>query len=149
MSMLPLANAGGHPRVPHLLGEELDVGVAGPERPAERRERLEARAPRIGDPQVTELAGRRALGVLGRPLGIRQRAPRSLKERATGVGEPHLAGRSGEEIDPEVAFELSDRGAERRLGHVHPLRGAAEVQLLRHGDEVAQVAQLDHLQAGA
>jgi hypothetical protein len=30
------------------------------------------------------------------------------------------------------------------LRHVHPLGGAAEVQLLRHGDEVAQVPQLDH-----
>ena len=93
---------------------------------------------------MPELAGRRALGVLGRPFGIRQRPARSGEERAPGVGELHLAGRADEEIDPEVAFELSDRGAERRLGHVHPLRGAAEVQLLRHGDEVAQVAQLDH-----
>ena len=116
-----------------------------PERPAERRERLEAGAPRIRDPQMPELAGRRALGVLGRSLGIRQRPPRSLEERASGVGEPHLAGRADEEIDPEVALELPDRGAEGRLRHVHPLRGAAEVQLLRHGDEVAQVAQLDHV----
>ena len=110
-----------HPRVPHLLRQELDVRVAGPEGPAERRQRLEARAPRIRDPQPPELASRGALGVLGRPFGIRQRPPRSVEERASGVGEPHLAGRADEEIDPEVALELSDRGAERRLGHVHPL----------------------------
>jgi hypothetical protein len=93
---------------------------------------------------MSKLAGGRALGVLGRALGICESPPRSLKESATGIGEPHFPGRSDEEIDPEVAFELPDCGAQGRLRHVHPLRGAAEVQLLRHGDEVAQVAQLDH-----
>jgi hypothetical protein len=94
---------------------------------------------------MSELAGRRASGVLGRSLGIRQGPPRPLKERASGVGKPHLAGRSDEELDSEVAFELSDRGAERGLRHVQSLRGPAEVQLLGHGDEVAQVAQLNHV----
>ena len=55
---------------------------------------------------MSELAGRRALGVLGRALGIGQRPPRALQERASGVGELHLAGGADEEIDPEVAFEL-------------------------------------------
>ena len=105
---------------------------------SQRRERLEAGAPRIGDAQPSELAGGRALGVLGRAFGICERPPRSLKESATGVGEPHLPSRSDEEIDPEVALELSDRGAQGWLRHVHPLSGAAEVQLLRHGDEVAR-----------
>ena len=68
-----------HPRVPHLLGQELDVRMTGPEGPAERRERLEAGAPRIRDPQAAELAGPRALGVLGRPIGIRQRPPRAVR----------------------------------------------------------------------
>ena len=93
---------------------------------------------------MPELAGRRALGVLGRSFGIRQRPPRPLEERTSRVCELHLAGRADEQGHPEVAFELPDCGAERRLRHVHPIRGAAEVQLLRHGDEVAQVAQLDH-----
>jgi hypothetical protein len=60
---------------------------------------------------VADLAGGGALGLLGRPIGIRQRAPRSLEERVTGVGEPHLAGRANEEIDPEIALELPDGGA--------------------------------------
>ena len=133
-----------HPGVPHLLPQELDVRVTCPERPAERRERLEAHAPRVGDPQPPEVAGGGALCVLGRPLSICERAPRAVQERASGVGESHLAGRADEEVYLEVAFELSDRGAERRLGHVHPARCAAEVQLLRNGDEVPQVPQLDH-----
>jgi hypothetical protein len=113
--------------------------MACPESPAEGRERLEAGAPRIGDPKLPELSARGSLGVLGRPLCIGQRPSRSSQEGAPGVGEPHLAGRAGEQVCPEVALELSDRGAERRLGHVQPLRGAAEVELFRHGDEVAQV----------
>ena len=60
------------------------------------------------------------------------------------LGELHLAGRAGEELDPQITLELSNRRAERGLRHVHPFRGAAEIQLLRHGDEVPQVAQLDH-----
>ena len=89
-----------HPRIPHLLRQELDVRVAGPERPAERRQRLEAGAPRVGDPQPPERAGRRAFGVLGRPLGVRQSTARSRKERASGVGEPHLAGRPWKSSTP-------------------------------------------------
>jgi hypothetical protein len=134
-----------HPPVPHLLGQELDVRVTATERPAERRQRLEAGAPRVGDAQPPQRAGRRALGVLGRPVGVRDRPSRAREERASGVGEADLPGRALEELDAEVAFELPDRGAEGRLGHVQALRGAAEVQLLRYGDEVAQMAQLDHL----
>jgi hypothetical protein len=61
------------------------------------------------------------LGVLGGPIGIRQRPPRSLEERVAGVGEPDLARRADEELDPEIALELPDRGAERRLRHVQAL----------------------------
>jgi hypothetical protein len=126
------------------LSQQLDVWMTCPERPAERWQRLEARAPRIGHPQPPELAGLRPFGVLRRPIGLRQRPPRSVEERASGVRELHLAGGADEEGDSEIALELSNRGAERRLGHVQPLRGAAEIELLGHGGEVAQVAQLDH-----
>ena len=134
----------GHAGVPQLLSQELDVGVSRPEGSAERGKRLEAGAPGERDPQVPELAGRGALGVLGGAFGVRQRPARAFQERASGVGELDLAGGPEEQVDSEVPFELPDRRAERRLGHVHAPRRAAEVQLLRHRDEVAQVAELDH-----
>ena len=33
---------------------------------------------------------------------------------------------------------------ERRLGHVEPRRGAAEMQFLGHGDEAAELAEIEH-----
>ena len=41
----------------------------------------------------------------------------------------------------ELVFEHSQLAAERRLGDVQAGRGAAEMQLLGHGDEVAEMAQ--------
>jgi hypothetical protein len=45
---------------------------------------------------------------------------------------------------PQFALELADGGAERRWSHVQPLRRSPEVELLGYGDEVAQMAMLDH-----
>ena len=45
--------------------------------------------------------------------------------------------------DPQLPLESRDRRAERLLGDVQPLRGTREVELLRDGDEVPQVPQLD------
>ena len=67
---------------------------------------------------MAELARCGALGVLGRPFGFREGPPGAREECASGFGELHLAGRSSEQIDPDFALELSDRGAERRLGDV-------------------------------
>ena len=45
----------------------------------------------------------------------------------------------------EDLFELADLLREWRLGEMQTERGAAEVQLLGDGDEVAQVAEFDFL----
>ena len=74
-------------------------GWPAPEGPTERGERLEAGAPRIGEPQHPELAGR-PLAWRPRPRVRHPPASAALPRSATGVGEPHLAGRS-DEIDPE------------------------------------------------
>jgi hypothetical protein len=42
--------------------------------------------------------------------------------------------------EPELVLERPDLLAERRLRDVQPLRGAAEVKLLRDGHEVAKLA---------
>jgi hypothetical protein len=98
----------------HLFGQQLDVRVTVPERPPERRQRLEARTPVVADVNAAEFAGGGALG--GASSSVR-RAPLS---------------------------SAANRHAERGLGHVQALGGAAEVQLLRHRDEIPQMAQLRH-----
>ncbi len=56
----------------------------------------------------------------------------------------HAALRALEQLGPQLALQPLDGQAQRWLRHVQPLRGAAEVQLLGHGNELAQRAQLDH-----
>jgi len=48
-----------------------------------------------------------------------------------------------EELDPEFALELPDLLAERRLRDLEALGGAAEMELLRDGDEVAQPPEVE------
>jgi hypothetical protein len=58
--------------------------------------------------------------------------------------DSRLAGGARLPLGPGFLLELADRDTQRRLGHVQPFRGAAEVQLLGDGDEVAEVAKLGH-----
>jgi hypothetical protein len=50
---------------------------------------------------------------------------------------------SPEERDAEVCFEGLDRAAERGLGKQQFLSGAAKVQVVRDGEEVAELAQVE------
>jgi hypothetical protein len=99
---------GQHLRVPHLLREQLDVGVTGPERPAERREGLVARAPAERQPQLADVPCSRTLGGHDGPVGLGERPPGPVEERATGLGERDLASAALEELCPELSLELAD-----------------------------------------
>jgi putative GTP pyrophosphokinase len=47
------------------------------------------------------------------------------------------------QLDTQRALQLADLPRQRRLRDVQALGGATETQLLRHGDEVAQLPQVD------
>ncbi|GAA3778497.1 hypothetical protein GCM10022206_16830 [Streptomyces chiangmaiensis] len=49
------------------------------------------------------------------------------------------------QVHAELGLELADLLGQRRLGHVQPLRGAAEVTLLGDSDEVPEVPEI-HMQ---
>jgi hypothetical protein len=119
--------------------------VAGAERLPDLREGLEALAPAEAHAQPSELAGRGAPCVRFGAHELGQRPARAVEERLTGVREPDLPSRARQQIRSELLLQLADRDAERRLRHVQALGGAAEVELLRDRDEIAQVAKLDHL----
>lgn len=57
------------------------------------------------------------------------------------LGKLHAALVAREEFDSESFFELPYLPTERRLRDVQALRGLAEVQVLRHGNEIAYVTQ--------
>jgi hypothetical protein len=52
-------------------------------------------------------------------------------------------GRAAQQLTAHELLERPDLAADCRLGDVQTLGGAAEVELLRDGDERAQMAQLD------
>ena len=67
---------------------------------------------------------------------------RALEQRLAGGRELDAARGPVEERLPELGLEAADLLRERRLRDVQALGGAAEVPLLGHGDEVAQVPEL-------
>ncbi len=71
---------------------------------------------------------------LGEPAGDED-VPGRLHERTTALRQPHAAGVAFEEFGAEFLLESADRAAERRLGHVQPLRRPTEMQFLRHRQE--------------
>src|SRR5690606_27195369 len=64
-----------------------------------------------------------------------------LEKQPAGVGQRHVPVAALEQAHPEFLFQGLDLLAQRRLGNAQHLSGAAEMQLLGDGDEIAQVAQ--------
>src|SRR5262245_5384023 len=129
---------------PQLFAQQLDAGALLLEGLPERRQRPEACAPVVADAQRAELAACRSSGCVDCGVRLRDRTPRTSKERAAGFGQPDLARAAHEEIRADLLLEPTNRGAERRLRHVETARGTAEVQLLGDRDEVAEMAELGH-----
>ena len=106
-----------------------------------RHERQQRRAGEA-HPQRPRLALVDALGVVGGPIEVGEDRPRVAQERVAGRSRLHAPARAREELHPELVLQQPDLVAQRRLRHVQPLRGPAEVQLLGDGDEVAELAEL-------
>jgi len=93
-----------------------------------------------GDGAV-DLTGHRPGGLaaelefLEHPVGVRQQG-------RAGRGEGDATGAAVEQRDAQVAFELADRLAQRRLGKVQAGGGPAEVQLLGDRDERLELPDL-------
>jgi putative intracellular protease/amidase len=115
-----------------------------PESLAQGGERLEAGAPAERRPQLTELAGTRPLRGRDGTVGLRERSSSAVQEPPPRLGEPDLPTAANEQVGAELPLELSDRDAQRRLGHVKAGGRTGEVELLGDNDEVAQVTELEH-----
>src|SRR5206468_6262076 len=73
-----------------------------------------------------------------------QDARRVDQEGLAGRRQAHVAAVALQEFGADVVLQQPDLAAERRLGHVQAFGGAAEVQLLSHRDEAAELADLKH-----
>jgi predicted ester cyclase len=120
----------------HVRGVVLDDGQ-------DRGERLEAGRRGVAESYRSGDARPGEAGALGRTLERGERRRRLLEERATRGGELDVAAGADEQIGAERALELVDLVAQRRLGDVEARGGAAEVELLRNGQEVAEQARLE------
>ena len=70
--------------------------------------------------------------------------PRARSSSASPASvELDLVGGAPEQLDADELLERADLPAQRRLRQVQLLGGAPEVELLGHGDERAQVPELD------
>ena len=77
-----------------------------------------------------------------RALGRSQRPPCLGQERAARGCQLDVTAVAPEQLDPELALEPAHLLGERRLRHLQPHGGTAEVQLLGHRHERAQMSQL-------
>ena len=75
-------------------------------------------------------------------FGLVEQAAGFVEQHATGLGELDAALGADQERRADLALEGADLHAERRLRDVEPPRGAAEMQLLGDGHEVAKAAQV-------
>ena len=90
------------------------------------------------DDDRAEVAFGDPLDGLGGALGELKDASCVGEEGDPGGGERDRPRGAVDELYAELAFELLDLPAQRRLGHMEPLGRAAEVQFFGDGDEAGQ-----------
>jgi hypothetical protein len=84
--------------------------------------------------------GRDSASQAGGVIDLGEDRPCALEVGAAGRGEVDTPGGAMKQVHAELGLELADLLGQRRLGHVQPLRGAAEVTLLGDSDEVPEVS---------
>ena len=110
----------------------------------DRGQHVERGARHEREPQRALEPLRRAARALAGRLGLLQQALRVLVEDLARGREPHVVPAAVEQHRAELLLEIAHRHAQRRLRHVEPDRGAAEVQFLGQHHELAQLSEFEH-----
>ena len=105
--------------------------------------RLRTSERRVTDTEKTSTRLRRMTCVVERSVDLGKRPLSALEQRGAGRGQLDSARRANEQHEAELSLQLPNRTRKRRLRHVQTLRRSPDMKLLRHGDEVAQLPQLD------
>ena len=121
---------------------DLDGREPGVPDPQHARQDVQVGRRREADVELPDLAAAGALRRAHRALGLREYLPHLVGERLPRGRDLDAPLRAMEERESQLLLELADLLAERRLRDAEAAGGAPEVQLLRHGEEVAQVAEL-------
>ena len=78
-----------------------------------------------------------------RPFGLAQGCARVLEKPGAGIGQGDRSLGALEQHDAKSTLQLLDLLRERGRADAQALGGAGEMQLLGHGDEVAEVSEFD------
>ncbi len=84
----------------------------------------------------------RAVGEGAHPVGRLERRARRGKQLGADRRQPHPVGVAVEQLDAQFPLEGSDARGDRRLRREHAVRGACEVALVGHGDEVLELTRV-------
>ena len=103
----------------------------------------------VADAQVAGLAPPRPLRRQHRLFGLRQQPPGLGLEHPAGFAQLDLALATPEQRHAQVLLHLADLLRQRRLRHAEADGGAAEVQFVGNGEEVAELAQVEHRSKGS
>jgi hypothetical protein len=126
----------------HFVQQHLHARMLGM-KPAQgrRQQQVHGRAD-IADADPADLAapdptrpgdGLLQLGDQGRRLGL---------EKLAGLGQAQRPAAAFQQLQAQLVLQLADLLAQRRLGDMQAQGGAAEIQLLGHRQEVAEMTQL-------
>jgi D-threo-aldose 1-dehydrogenase len=99
----------------------------------------------VADAQAALLAAAEPPAEVLQPVRVAQQGACLGQEDAAVGGQPDALLAAFEEGQAQVLLQLGDLPAERRLGDVQLLGGAADVFGLGDGDEVAELTQVKHV----
>jgi hypothetical protein len=79
-------------------------------------------------------------GFIHRRVGVQQHFARRRQKNFSRRREPHGFGAAFEQLKTDFVFEVADLAAQARLRNVQLERGAGDIFLLGHSNEVTEMA---------
>lgn len=122
---------------------EFHARVAGVKHLGELRHDVDGHQVGEADAHIAGLAAPGALDVLRKLIRQPQDLARTLEDLLPDGSDCHRPGCALQHGNTEGGFERPDELADRRLRHVQPPGGPAEVQFIRYCHEGAKLADLD------
>src|SRR5207253_1054367 len=128
-------------RLEHTLGCAAQPGTLTEEDEGPGRQRLGTDPPTARQRVVGRHGAHEVLDVLLDGAGLGEDPARAGHDRLAGLRQGDRAAGAGEQLEPQLGLEPADLLGERRLRDMEVLRRPCEVQAIRYGDTVAQLAK--------
>ncbi len=143
MSALPSTSMVTSERIGASAEANVDLGMVGDEGREPARQPMRAHDAPGRYRQLTALKGEIARSELLDLAHVLEDTHRKLAERATDIGELHVATHPLEQRQPERRLEATDHAADRALGEAERLGGGGDVLALGDGEKRVQLIERD------